>query len=327
MAPVQQDLFATGEPQAAVEALDAAEELAELVALLNEWSYSRREAFEKCQRLYYYLYHGASARLAKSDPQKERLKFLKNLTNRHMRAGDLMHLAIRCSLKGREKGREWSPAFLVEFARKKFQEDLAFSRGYQEGTGIPENGPALLMEVYYGVAGAEALWREVEEKLVTALRNYHAPAYSVFRAGVDGGQAKIEVPVSFKLKEVRLRGKVDLAYNGNARATVVDWKMGQGEGGEDSLQLLFYALWAIEAFGREPDHVDLYKAYLGSGTSSRFDFAARSVWRAKGRISQDVERMRAVDGYGRDGLVEAFSPCSQERICAACVFQGICPKE
>ena len=68
-------------------------------------------------------------------------------------------------------------------------------------------------------------------------------------------------------------------------------------------------------------------AHLGGGTVSRFDFGPKAILRAKARISQDVERMRSVDEYGRDGLVEAFTPCGQERVCAGCVFQGVCPKE
>lgn len=296
---------------------------------LKDWSHSRRECFEKCQRLYYYQYYGASAWYAKTDPQKPQLKFLKSISNRYLRAGDIMHRAISCTLKARARGREWSPSFLVEFARKRFQEDLVFSRGYREGTPFPEemSPPALLMEFYYGMPEAEDGCCQVGEKLVQALQNFQAAEYVPFRAGVDGGQAKIEHPISFKHQEVRLRGKVDLAFSQNGRATVVDWKMGDGEGGEDSLQLLSYALWAMQMFGCQSDQVGLFKAYLGSGSASRFDFGPKSISRATARIAQDVERMRAVDQYGRDGLVEAFTPCGQERVCAGCVFQRVCPKE
>lgn len=298
---------------------------------LKEWSYSRREVFEKCQRLYYYLYYGASARAAKSDSQKKRLRFLKDLSNRHLRAGDIMHWAISCSLKARaKKGSEWSRNFLVEFARKRFEEDLDFSRRYKEGTPLPTemSGPVLLMEIYYGLPSAEQRCREVEAKMVRALQGFQTTTdYVPLRAGVDGNQAKIESPISVKHEGVTLRGKVDLAFSKVGRANIVDWKMGGRDGGADSLQLMFYAIWAMDSFGVGPGLVDLFKVHLGDATVSRFDFEPKSILRAKARISQDVERMRAVDGWGRDGIPEAFTPCGQPRVCAACVFQSVCPKE
>ena len=80
--------------------------------------------------------------------------------------------------------------------------------------------------------------------------------------------------------------------------------------------------WRHHALGDQ-----LHKAHLGGGTVSRFDFGPKEIVRAKARIAQDVERMRAVDEYGREGMVEAFTPCGQERVCAGCIFQGVCPKE
>jgi len=297
---------------------------------LKGWSYTRREVFEKCQRLYYYQYYGATARLAISDQQKPRLRFLKMLSNRHMRVGKIMHWAIRCTLKGREEGREWLLDSLIHFARNKFEDDLAFSRCYKEGTPLSDgiSAPALLMEFYYGMADAEQRCRESQARLAQALQNFGTAAtYQPFRAGVDGGGAKIESPIAVKLRGVTLRGMVDLAFTHEGRSTVVDWKMSGGEGGEDSLQLLFYAMWAKQEFGSQPEHVDLFKAYLCSGMISRFDFTPKAVMRATARIAQDVDRMRAVDDYGRKGIAEAFTPCGQERVCRGCAFQAVCPKE
>lgn len=297
---------------------------------LNEWSHSRRQVFEKCQRLYYYHYYGASGRTAKEEPLKERLKFLKGLSSRYMRAGSLMHLAIRCSLKGREGGREWSPSFLVDFAHKKFSEDIEFSKRFRAGNPLPEGSraPSLLLEFVYAQKDAEKLCRESDERLTTALRNFASNAdYQVFRAGVDGGGARIEVASSTRLTDFRVRGQVDLAFSNTGRVTIVDWKMGLGEGGDDSLQLLSYALWAMDTFKCGVNDVDLFKAYLGSGTLAKFRFGTKEIARAKVRIIQDVERMRTVDDFARGGVVEAFSPCGQPRVCALCPYQGICPKE
>ena len=156
-------------------------------ARLKEWSYSRREVFEKCQRLYYYQYYGARKQTAKTEPLKERLRFLKDISNRYMRAGDIMHWAIDYSLKARaKKGSEWSQNFLIEFARKRFQEDLSFSRGYKDGTPLPAemSAPVFLMELYYGMADAEKHCGEIEAKMVRALQSFQTVVeYVPFRAG------------------------------------------------------------------------------------------------------------------------------------------------
>lgn len=332
MANEQQTLFDDELfPVSATPEAEADRDIPEPESRLKEWSYSRREVFEKCQRLYYYQYYGASSRTAKDDPQKPQLKFFKQISNRYMRAGDIMHWGISCSLRARANRKsEWSPLFLVEFARKKFQEDLKFSRSYRENTPLPDDqsAPTLLMEFYYGLSNAEQLCGEVEEKMVKALQNYQTAAeYAIFRSGVDGDQVKIESPISVKHQGVSLRGKVDLAYARSGRATVVDWKMGEGDSGTDSLQLLFYAIWAMTTFGCQAEQVELFKAHLGNASVNQFEFGIKSVARAKARISQDVERMRAVDDYGRDGVVDAFTPCGQDRVCAGCVFQSVCPKE
>jgi hypothetical protein len=46
-----------------------------------KWSYSRRETFDRCLRQYYYQYYGANQRTAKAEPYKDKLKFLKELSN------------------------------------------------------------------------------------------------------------------------------------------------------------------------------------------------------------------------------------------------------
>lgn len=64
------------------------------------WSYSLREKSRQCLARYYYDYYGSSTAKALSDPEKDRLRFLKKLTNCHLRAGDILHQSLRSYLNG-----------------------------------------------------------------------------------------------------------------------------------------------------------------------------------------------------------------------------------
>ena len=110
---------------------------------------------------------------------------------------------------------------------------------------------------------------------------------------------------------------------------VLDWKIGAADGeSSDSLQLLSYALAAVEEFGCAPESIDLYKVHLGDGDGKVTVYTVRDhqIQSARARIIQDTERMHSMDQYGRDGVSGAFTPCGQPRVCRMCPFQVLCPK-
>lgn len=54
---------------------------------------------EQCPLRYYFEYYGSHLRMARDEPRKERLRFLKSLSNRHLRTGTIVHLIIRTYFK------------------------------------------------------------------------------------------------------------------------------------------------------------------------------------------------------------------------------------
>jgi RecB family exonuclease len=140
-------------------------------------------------------------------------------------------------------------------------------------------------------------------------------------------QTGVLVEETVRLKEpgLRLKGQIDFAYATTGRATIVDWKIGDSSGSEDNLQLLSYALAAMQKFNGAPDQIDLYVVYLGDGTIQHHLVNECEVNRAKGRIRQDTQRMLTMDWYGREALAEVFTPCAQKRICELCPYSSVCP--
>lgn len=296
------------------------------------WSYSRRETMERCPFAYYNKYYGASLKKAKGEPRKELLRTMKGLSSRHEQAGKILHLVISTFLKKAQKGEVWTHERLASWARDLYRRGLEHSRSYPlpsrfENEKYP---PTLLMEFYYGFANAEELCAESEQSLLNALSNFfHVPEVAPFRdRGCQAG-ALVEEKVGFKGPHYTLTGQVDLAYldASDGRAKVVDWKMGVASGNDDSLQLLSYAMVTQHKFGCAADAIDVYRVHLGDGQVSHYAVNRAELGRARARVLQDVERMQVLDSYGVRADSTVFTPCNQPRVCAGCVFQGLCSKE
>jgi PD-(D/E)XK nuclease superfamily len=297
-----------------------------------EWSHSRRDLFERCLFWYYGSYYGARKGTAKLEPRKEQLRFLKNLGNVNLRTGNIMHLVIRTCLQHSKKGSRWTVERALSWAQEIYNQDLDFSRKYKSDTPLPSgnNAPVLLMEFFYGFANADHLWEETAARLRKALINFFTnPEFERFHRGAMHQNSLIEKPIRLKDRHFNLRGQIDLAYPEDERQVVLDWKIGVADGdSSDSLQLLSYALAAIDELGCAPEAIDLYKVHLGDGDGKIAAYTIRDhqIRNARIRIIQDTERMRSMDRYGRDGVSGAFTPCGQPRVCRMCPFQALCPK-
>ena len=295
-----------------------------------KWSYSRRDALEQCPRRYYYQYYGKNLRAATAEPLKDTLRFLETLSNRHLRAGEILHLVVKSYLKHLQDGENWSLARVLSWAHDIYHRDLEYSRQYRSGDP-PDGGeypPALLLEFYYGFEDAEFLWTESESELVKALTNFMTGAeLERFRLGARHANAIVEKSVHLEGEHFSMDGKIDLAYPQGDRIVIVDWKMGQSNGSGDNLQLLSYALGAAKEFGCPLSNIDLYRVHLANGKVSPFAVSEKKVRSAKARIIQDLERMQELDDYGQKAASEAFTPCNQPRVCALCTFQGVCIRE
>lgn len=295
------------------------------------WSHSRRSTLEQCPLRYYYEYYGANMRTAKGEPAKETLHFLKKVENRHERAGSLLHLAIGYYFRQARRGERPDVERLVAWARTIFANDRAHSRAHPEGgpAGAPaQHPPVLLREYHYALPDADALCDEADARLAAALRSFATDnCFAAFRAGGVAPDALVEAAIKLSGLPCAVGGRLDLAYRGDGQVTVVDWKLGAGDGGgDDSLQLAVYGLWAVEYFGCRPEDLRVCKAFLGSGEVAEFRVAATILAAARARIVQDVERMAAVIRYGRDAIAAAFTPCAHPAVCGLCAFQRVCPE-
>ncbi len=293
------------------------------------WSHSRRTLLERCPRHYYYEYYGANARSGVDDPCKATLRFLKNLRNRYIRAGQILHAAIARFFRLAQDGEVWTSQRLESWATRLLDRDVAYSKLHPNGQessveGQPES--VLLLEFYYRQRDAEALYSDIRTRLIRSLRTFmNHDAFAWCRMAGADPRTLIEAAISIPGFPCRLEGRVDLAYCGEDGVNIVDWKIGDADGGGESLQLVTYGLWACTEFKCSAERVHIYKAYLGSGRLVAYELAEWSLQAARARILQDATRMQFLHRYGQDAVADAFTPCAQRGICALCPYQGICP--
>lgn len=291
------------------------------------WSYSRRNLIEQCPRRYYYAYYGSNKNVALNEPQKALLTFLKKLSNRYERAGSILHLTIATALRNARKGRTIDSGGLQRWARGIFEKDISYSirdpRG--ENPSSERYPPVLLREFYYGMDDAEEECRSVLDNLTSGIRAFaEEPSYGAYRDLRNYPRVLIESWTSISDFPCRVSGRVDLAVQTDTDVLVLDWKMGHDSNVDDSLQLASYALWACDHFDVLPESVQVMKAPLADGTLISSQAGEGMLRRGKARILQDVELMNTMDGYGKSGQSEAFTPCAQLGVCSYCPFLEAC---
>jgi len=294
------------------------------------WSYSRRSVLEQCPRRYYYEYYGAGALSATQDPDRLRFRLLKSLQNRHERTGTIGHMVISTYFRKARSGEVWPADRLRNWARDIFRKDLAYSKVDPDGIS-PRGGkfpPVLLQEYYCRNPDASTLCSEAEEQLVKALHIFSSSArFAEFRLAGMGPGALVEHKLALPGLPCRGEGKLDLAFSNGESVTLVDWKLGEPSGGgDDSLQLAAYALWASSHFAAAPEAVSVCKVSLTADEIVQFPVSESVLTNSRARIIQDAERMAVVHDYGQRGMVEAFTPCAQRDICKLCSFQKVCPE-
>ena len=291
------------------------------------WSYSRRGVFEQCPRRYFYQYYGATRQGSLPEDTRQRLRFLKGLSSRYERAGTLLHRGVAKFLRDSLTGGVVQHSGLARWIGGIFDKDIAYSASDPQGLNphVGQYPPVLLSEFYYGQLDAEDLCLTSRARMTAGFETFcSSRSCAQFRDLSTYSDVLIEKRISIPDLPFKVTGQVDLAFRDCSDIFVVDWKLGDASSADDSLQLVSYALWACQHFSVEPEMVHLVKAHLASGIVVDAHMNEVAVKRGRARIMQDAERMVAMDGYGRDGNEDAFTPCAQPAVCSLCPFLGVC---
>jgi|SRR5437879_414378 len=290
-------------------------------------SYSRRESLDQCTRRYFFQYYG---RALENPELQAKVQFLRGVKNRHLRAGELVHLVIGTYFKKLKQGKQVFADGLTKWARELFRQDQMYSVHIRNGGRAASQAypPVILDEILNERTGHDGLLVKAEEQLVNSLEQFFkSSAFSDFRMLGTSAGSRVERKFSLGGFPGPVSGKVDLAAPSEHGATVVDWKIGSAsDGGAESLQLAMYGMWAMTEFRVSGENVRVAKAHLVSQEVVEFKADQQAFANARVRILQDFERMAILHGYGKAGEIGAFTPNPQQGVCRLCPFRGMCPE-
>jgi hypothetical protein len=296
---------------------------------LPDWSYSRMQVLLSCPRKYYYTYYGGKKFSALDEPYKETIQFLKTLLNGHLLVGDIVHRVIKVYFNKGKKGEIWDLARLQSFGYRMLKEAVSYSAELRDDIFKTYTyTPKSLQEIYYNEVPPVVFRNQLREEINHYLERFHNSAnFEHLRHGAQSSTALIETRTRFVLAGVDVDGFVDLLFEDSDRVIIADWKTGEKEMQDTSLQLLTYAWWTIERKGIARDQIAIQKAYLKEDILEHLEFSELHLQRARARIIQDSARLAELDEFGKDGIIEAFTACGQEKVCMQCPFKKICTKE
>lgn len=294
------------------------------------WSHSRINALDSCPRKYFYAYYGGKKRSAPNIENKARIEFLTRLGNRALIMGTIIHDTIDYYFNQYKAGKNHDLGHLLSRALTKLEDSFRLTIASKTKKVTLDANQKLLKEVYYDRVDVNVFKNGIKEKIILNLTNfYDANGFEFLRKGgkMKGALKESWVRMSI-LNFAKVIGKLDLCfedYDGNF--VVADWKTGNPENEETSLQLMIYALWALEVKKVDKDKIKLYKAYLQEGTVESLEFSDEHILRARMKVMQDTERMQLLHRYGVEGNNAAFTKLPVHgKICDQCPFEEICYK-
>jgi hypothetical protein len=292
------------------------------------WSPSKMNTAKQCSRRFYYQYYGSKKSKAKNEPDKERLQFLANFSNKSLVAGEIVHAVIAAYFRKAKSKEVWGFDRLRSFGFHMLQQAIQYSKRIKAGAPLQhEYPPSIFKEIFFDLISESAIEDEVRSKIESNLKNFvGSDKFEHLRKGGQSFNSVIEEKAKFELvKGIKIDGVIDIAFDDGSIFRIADWKTGKIEEEDTSLQLLTYALWAANKKSHK-DSIIIEKAYLAEDRIEQLEYSDVHLARARARIIQDAEILRELHDLGLEGNFQAFTKCAKPKVCALCPFQEVCEK-
>lgn len=286
-----------------------------------KWSYSKRSTLNSCLRRYFYQYYGSK----KGYPNAEKVELLKKLSSKETVFGNIIHWIIACSLRNAQKGQEWDEERIISFGHKMLDDSILTSKRFESKKHF-QGSENIFMEIVFNEQNSEDLREEAKHRIQMCIENLFLSSefIKIYEAGkLD--YSLVESNTNFKLNEnITVYGQLDIAYFDGQGIRIVDWKTGEENIEDSSLQLAIYALWATKKYSLKPEDIEISKAYLYADKHDSMVFNQAELGRANARIIQDGYRMIELEEFAQEHQIEAFDMCDSSNVCAKCSFKRLC---
>ena len=290
------------------------------------WSLSRRRTFQDCPLRYWFHYYGSWGGWEPEGPETAReLYLLKNLTNLHLIAGDVVHRAIERVLTGIHRGVKPEAERTVAWCKSEMQS--SYKESQEE---LWRNAPkqfTRLFEHHYGPRPDRAFLQKIATKIGTAIRTFFdSRSYSIIRETDPGQWLPMETLDSFEFEGTTVYAVPDFACRHDDEILIFDWKTGRPDK-RNKDQLVLYSMFAAIKWDADPDKIRAAPVYLLNGG----DFkpatpTAEDRERVTEQMRDSIHEMQGllVDVPTNTAHRENFR-ATPGYVCRSCNFRGVCP--
>ena len=291
------------------------------------WSVSRDAVFKTCRRKYYYQYYGSWGGWSFDAENKTRtIYILKQLKNRQMWAGTIVHEAIENVLKGLQDGVKIDKNEIIEatlgLMREEFKSSLAKMYLMKPKT-------CALFEHEYQLPVSDVEWKKNSEHVVSCLKTFFdSKVYKeIIQMSLDQW-LEVEEFSSFYDEGIKIYSVFDFACRKNEVVYIYDWKTGKDKHETHKLQLACYGKFAILKWDLNPNQVQLREFNLSDGKIHVLSFDEFDLAGIQKHIRNSIENMLNCheDRQKNTAVEERFAFCENRKICEYCNYLKICPR-
>lgn len=289
------------------------------------WSHSRRTTFQECPRRYYYQYYGSHNGWEDMAPESARLAYrLKNLTGLPLEIGAAVHEAAAMAIHRARSGASLPTADdLYRSARNRLNEAWVESKDRPKWERSPKRR-RMFHEFYYDTGIGEGEIAESKDLLQTCLANLlNSTSFREAIAAPFVDVKQVEEFTTFYIDDTPVHAVPDLIYRkGDDTWTVVDWKSGKRQG-NDTDQMLVYALYVREHHSVREPKVGVRVEHLAHGTATDYSFTQDDLDQAITTIRDSVAAMKTylIDSSANQPVDKMDFPLREDTsFCKFCNF-------
>lgn len=293
------------------------------------WSVSRARRLDVCARRYY-LHHYASVGGKRAAPGTlaREAYILKQLSNRYMWVGNIVHSLAEFALTTWRRGGDVDVEDLIEKGDRRMRAEFSTSAARQF-LARPGEAFGLVEHAYNEPVPVEA-WREIRARMERCVRHFYTlPIVKTARGLLPLDWLALETIGSFPLGGATIVVVPDVAWrSAKGQVILVDWKSGK-VGEADAFQLAVYGLFAHRVWGPPEANVVAHDVYLDGGEVRSFELTPADLEAAEHRIVASVTRMQALTARQQGQAVDAerFAKTEDLTACSHCSFRRLCDRE
>lgn len=292
------------------------------------WSKTRDDLFHKCPRQYYYHYYGSWGGWHRhSDERTRKLYVLKKLSNKHMWAGEKIHLAIKQHLTHLREGddvltEEEVIRDVLDQMRKEFRD----SRNGLHWVSTQNRG---LFEHEYDAEMSDEAWKDVANHVEKCVHNFfQSPILTEIGMIPKEQWLSIKDLGHFELNDVKVYVSIDFATKEKESVTIYDWKTGTSLSQDHDLQMACYGWFAWHHWNVDPKKIKLVEINLINSKTETLSVQGINLEKVQKRIFSSIQDMQFLldDIANNHATEEKFPLTDNERFCSYCHFKKLCPK-